>query len=332
MGIVEGKVAIVTGAGRGIGREHALLLAREGAAVMVNDLGGDGRGEGHDLTPAQEVAAEIEAAGGRAAVNGAGPVDGPRFHHRRHRRQRRTRRHGCQWAMGAGWTTRRLRRWARSMDANEERRMPALSSSAATDVNDDPAGYPHDLECDVAGDEGLRYHVRPIRPDDAARLVAFHRQLSPHSVYMRFFTFHPTLTDAEVTRFTTVDYVDRLALVATVGDRLIAVGRFDRAPGANEAEVAFVVADEYQHHGIGSLLLDELARAAWQRGVEVFRADTLAENSAMLEVFRHAGFPVTSGIEYGTVTLRFPIAPTDDFRAALAAREATRQFPPEGSA
>ena len=82
---------------------------------------------------------------------------------------------------------------------------------------------------------------------------------------------------------------------------------------------------------LGSLLLDELARAAWQRGVEVFRADTLAENSAMLDVFRHAGFPVTSGIEYGTVTLRFPIAPTDDYRAALAARDATRKFPPEGT-
>ncbi len=207
--------------------------------------------------------------------------------------------------------------------------MPALSPTAATD---DPAGYPHDLEREVADHEGLRYHVRPIRPDDAARLVAFHRQLSPHSVYMRFFTFHPILTDAEVARFTTVDYVDRLALVVTVGDRLIAIGRFDRAPGETEAEVAFVVADEYQHHGIGSLLLDELARAGWQRGVEAFKADTLAENSAMLDVFRHAGFPVTSGIEYGTVTLRFPIAPTDDYRSALGAREATRQVPLEGTA
>ncbi len=75
MGILDGKVAIVTGAGRGIGREHALLLAREGAAVMVNDLGGDGRGEGQDLTPAQEVVAEIEAAGGRAAVNGGNVAD-----------------------------------------------------------------------------------------------------------------------------------------------------------------------------------------------------------------------------------------------------------------
>jgi len=75
MGLLDGKVAIVTGAGRGIGREHALLLAKEGAHVMVNDLGGDGRGEGADLTPAQQVAGEIEALGGRAAVNGANVAD-----------------------------------------------------------------------------------------------------------------------------------------------------------------------------------------------------------------------------------------------------------------
>jgi NAD(P)-dependent dehydrogenase (short-subunit alcohol dehydrogenase family) len=75
VGVLEGKVAIVTGSGRGIGREHALLLAREGAAVMVNDLGGDGRGEGEDLTPAQSVAEEIRAAGGQAAVNGGNVAD-----------------------------------------------------------------------------------------------------------------------------------------------------------------------------------------------------------------------------------------------------------------
>lgn len=216
------------------------------------------------------------------------------------------------------------------MDLNEEKTLPAPTPTAAAGARDDPVGFPHEFERDVAGVEGLRYHVRPIRPEDAPALVEFHRQLSPHSVYMRFFTFHPTLTEAEVERFTTVDYVNRLALVAMVGNRLVAVGRFDRAPGETEAEVAFVVADEYQHHGIGSLLLDELVRAARARGVEVFRADTLAENSAMLDVFRHAGFPVASSIEYGTVTLRFPIAPTDDYLSALAAREATRQLPSRG--
>ncbi|MFB8274051.1 SDR family oxidoreductase [Nocardia sp. NPDC051321] len=71
MGALEGRVAIITGAGRGIGREHALLFAREGAAVVVNDLGGSNAGEGTDTTPAQEVANEIIAAGGTAVANTA---------------------------------------------------------------------------------------------------------------------------------------------------------------------------------------------------------------------------------------------------------------------
>src|SRR5438874_3384553 len=69
MGLFDGKVAIVTGAGRGIGREEALLLAREGAAVVVNDLGGSAEGSGSDATPAQQVVDEIVAAGGRASAN-----------------------------------------------------------------------------------------------------------------------------------------------------------------------------------------------------------------------------------------------------------------------
>ena len=205
--------------------------------------------------------------------------------------------------------------------------MPALSPNAPAGGRDRPAGYPADLEREVVVAGGLRCHVRPIRPDDAPQLVAFHRQLSPQSVYLRFFSFHPVLSDAEVARFTSVDYVDRLALVVTAAARLIAVGRFDRDPGATEAEVAFVVADDAQRHGVGSLLLDDLAHAARQRGVETFTADTLAENAHMLHVFRHAGFPVTSGVEYGTVSLRFPIALTAAAQAALDVREAARLVP-----
>jgi NAD(P)-dependent dehydrogenase (short-subunit alcohol dehydrogenase family) len=69
MGLFDGKVAIVTGSGRGIGRSEALLLAREGAKVVVNDLGGSGAGEGTDTTPAQLVVDEIAAAGGVAVAN-----------------------------------------------------------------------------------------------------------------------------------------------------------------------------------------------------------------------------------------------------------------------
>ena len=71
MGICDGKVVIVTGAGRGIGRGHAIEFARQGAKVVVNDLGGARDGVGGDLTPAQEVVAEIEAMGGEAIANGA---------------------------------------------------------------------------------------------------------------------------------------------------------------------------------------------------------------------------------------------------------------------
>ncbi|WP_109506588.1 SDR family oxidoreductase [Nocardioides speluncae] len=69
MGVLEGRVAIITGAGRGIGREHALLFAKEGARVVVNDLGGSNAGEGADAGPAQEVVDEILAAGGKAVAN-----------------------------------------------------------------------------------------------------------------------------------------------------------------------------------------------------------------------------------------------------------------------
>ena len=73
--LCEGRVALVTGAGRGIGREHALSLARHGAKVVVNDLGGDVSGEGADASPAQSVVDEIVAAGGEAVVNGGNVAD-----------------------------------------------------------------------------------------------------------------------------------------------------------------------------------------------------------------------------------------------------------------
>jgi NAD(P)-dependent dehydrogenase (short-subunit alcohol dehydrogenase family) len=75
MGNLDGQVAVITGAGRGIGREHALLLAREGARVVVNDLGGASDGSGGDRTPAENVVEEIRALGGEAVVNGDDVAD-----------------------------------------------------------------------------------------------------------------------------------------------------------------------------------------------------------------------------------------------------------------
>ncbi len=75
MGALEGRVAVITGAGRGIGREHALLFAQEGAKVVVNDLGGAMDGSGDDRTPAQQVADEIRAMGGEAIANADNVAD-----------------------------------------------------------------------------------------------------------------------------------------------------------------------------------------------------------------------------------------------------------------
>src|SRR3954469_7878855 len=75
MGALEGRVAIITGAGRGIGREHALLFAQEGAKVVVNDLGGAMDGTGDDRTPAEQVVDEVKAMGGEAIANADNVAD-----------------------------------------------------------------------------------------------------------------------------------------------------------------------------------------------------------------------------------------------------------------
>ncbi len=180
--------------------------------------------------------------------------------------------------------------------------------------------YPNELACDVVTIGGSTVHLRPIRPDDGGRLMEFHQRLSPQSVYRRFFFMHLRLSVAETERFTHVDYVDRLALVAEDAGQLVAVGRYERLPGTADAEVAFVVADEFQHQGIGTKLLEHLADAALKNGITAFVAQTLSDNHDMLEVFMNSGFHVTSSREHATVNVRFPIEPDGAYRAARAAR------------
>lgn len=173
-----------------------------------------------------------------------------------------------------------------------------------------PAGYPADLESDGQMRDGELIRLRPIRPDDSRLLREFHERLSDHSIYRRYFFLHPRLSSAEVEHLINLDYVDRLAFVVEDGGRLVAVGRYERLPGTKDAEVAFVVADNYQHRGLGSLLLQRLAGAARDRGIETFKAETLAENRDMIDVFMSSGFPVSTTTEWGTVYIRFPIAKT----------------------
>ncbi len=157
---------------------------------------------------------------------------------------------------------------------------------------------------------GTVISVRPILPEDAPRLAAFHSALSPHSIYMRFFSPHPRLSPRELERFTHVDYADRLALIAEIDRELVAVARYDRRAESSEAEVAFVVADPWQHHGIAPALLELLAEGAARHGIDTFGASTLLDNRDMLGVFSHSRFhPSTTMSGGGVVEVRFSIVP-----------------------
>ncbi len=170
-----------------------------------------------------------------------------------------------------------------------------------------PTAYPAGLERTERLTDGTEVVFRPIRESDGPAMTAFHESLSPRSVYRRFFFAHPRLSEGELERFTHVDYVGRLAFVVVDQGRIVGVGRYERLPGTDEAEVAFVVTDAYQHRGIGTRLLVRLADAARAQGIARFCAQTLSENRAMLNVFLSSGFPVTTQSEGGTVTVRFPI-------------------------
>jgi GNAT superfamily N-acetyltransferase len=176
------------------------------------------------------------------------------------------------------------------------------------------APYPIELTCDFTTEDGMNLHLRAIRPGDAQSLVVFHTALSPTSIYRRYFFGHRQLSALEVERFTRVDYVDRMALVVEDGDRLVAVCRYERVSDTSEAEVAFVVADDYQLHGIGTLLLERLVDAARTRGITRFVAYTLSENRIMLQMLANSGFMLSTTRDAETITVRFPIEPESNYR------------------
>jgi acyl-CoA synthetase (NDP forming)/RimJ/RimL family protein N-acetyltransferase len=176
-------------------------------------------------------------------------------------------------------------------------------------------------EGDVVLADGGTVHVRPIRPDDASRLLAFHGRLSPESLYYRFFSPKPRLTDKEVEHFTTVDFRDRVALIALLGDDMIAVARFDRWPGRDEADVAFTVDDAHHGRGIATVLLEHLAAIARELGITRFTAEVLPDNRPMLGVFRAAGFEVSTRFSSGIIDVAFDLDPTLRFLESVERRE-----------
>jgi RimJ/RimL family protein N-acetyltransferase len=181
-------------------------------------------------------------------------------------------------------------------------------------------------------DAQQRLLLRAIRPTDADALRAFHARLSPESVYLRYFSPHPELSDDDVRRFTCVNGTDRLAVVAFDGSRLVGVARADRLGVTDRAEVAVVVADDLQRQGVGTALLERLVRDSGRVGIRFFEADTLLSNQPMLDVFHHLGFPVSSHLDTGVIHVTFPITATPGYERACQSRQTTLGFDSEPTA
>jgi RimJ/RimL family protein N-acetyltransferase len=158
--------------------------------------------------------------------------------------------------------------------------------------------------------DGTVVQVRPIRADDEERLRAFHARLSPDAIRFRFFYPLPVLPQRLLEHLTHLDYTTRMALVATVGtgdqEQIIAVVRYEGLR-AGEAEVAFLVEDRWQGHGIATALLYRLAAYARQQGYTTFVAEVLEANHRMREALRMAGFPYTVRCDSGCVEERLDI-------------------------
>ena len=198
------------------------------------------------------------------------------------------------------------------------------------------APYPATWEADVVASDGATAHLRPITPADADAVVDFHSRLSDRTRYYRYFSPYPRIPARDLQRFVAVDHRSSVALVALLGHEIIAIGRFvalnaASVPGepvvegagtpAVSAEVAFVVRDDHQGRGLGSILLEHLAAAAREVGVTRFVAEVLTENRQMVHVFREAGYEVTRALDGSTLHLEFDVASTARSREVQLARE-----------
>lgn len=160
--------------------------------------------------------------------------------------------------------------------------------------------------------DGRKVRLRPIRPEDAPRLMELHDRLSTDSQYLRFFGPKPHLAPEEARYLAKVDFTRRFAIVGAVDEdgeeRIVAVGRFDIVSDT-DAEPAIVVRDDYQSSGLGTAILERMVEVARGRGVQRFSAEVLAENRRMLQLLGQQNLDVGQAHD-GIVRVTAPIEDT----------------------
>jgi acetyltransferase len=157
-------------------------------------------------------------------------------------------------------------------------------------------GYPADyIEEIILKDESL-VTIRPIRPDDAARLQQGFSMLSQQTIYMRFLDTAKQLSDSQAKYLSEVDYQQRMAMVGAIEEegeeRLVAVARYDMLPNRpGQAEAAIVVRDDYQNRGLGKNIMACLIRYARQHGVQAFIATIHTTNNRVIRFIQKSELP-----------------------------------------
>ncbi|HKG45071.1 MAG TPA: GNAT family N-acetyltransferase, partial [Gaiellaceae bacterium] len=173
---------------------------------------------------------------------------------------------------------------------------------------------------DVILKDGGTLRLRPPAASDEGAVLAFLHELSERSLYLRFHGIRH-VDEALAESLLEPDWVERGALAAWLGDRVVGLANYVRLRDPATAEAAFVVADDQQGRGIGTRLLEQLAAHAAATGVIRFVADVMAENQKMLSVFSETGFDVVRELDRGEVEVRFPIGATETFQARVEERD-----------
>jgi acetate---CoA ligase (ADP-forming) len=172
---------------------------------------------------------------------------------------------------------------------------------------------------DVLLRDGSTLRLQAPTPADFQDIKAFYDGLSPETQYFRF--HGSTRTDAVARAEAEATGVDRFALIGRLGGRVVSSASYDGLREKGVAEVAFAVADEHQHRGIGTRMLEQLAEIAAERGIHRFDAEVLVQNQPMLGVFEHAGFGVRRRGSWGEVTVSLDITPSDAMKQRIGARD-----------
>jgi acetate---CoA ligase (ADP-forming) len=183
----------------------------------------------------------------------------------------------------------------------------------------DPAGYPSEAEADIVLRDGSTVHVRPARREDREAIRAFLGAVSEDAIWFRFFSM--ANLDWVADWAASADYNGRFGLVVETGPQREIIAHATYVREGNRAEVAFLVSDAWQGHGIATILLAHLAARAASQGISTFVAEVLPSNHKMTRVFRESGFAVDVRRTPDAIHVEFPTSMTAEAAARFHDRD-----------